>query len=42
VLDRTATNKFNRLSSNIARSTLASLYPNDFEVYLMALELVDS
>lgn len=42
MLDRVSTNKFNRLSKSMSRSMLSVLYPNDFEVYLMALELVDS
>ena len=42
MLDRVSTNKFNRLATNVMRSTLATKFPNDFETYLMALELVDS
>lgn len=42
MIDRVTTNKFNRLSTNMLRSTLSTMYPNDFETYLMALELVDS
>ena len=34
--------QFLQLSSTVGRSVLSSIYPKDFEVYLMALELTDS
>lgn len=37
-----AQQEFNRLLNRLGRSTLHSLYPNDFEAYTIALELVDS
>jgi hypothetical protein len=37
-----AISKFNTISSIIGKTGLNALFPNDFEVYIIALELVDS
>lgn len=37
-----AKNKYNQLLSNVGRSALSTLYPLDFELYSLGLELVDS
>lgn len=42
MLDKSSIFKYNRMVSAIGKSALATLHPNDFEVYLMALELIDS
>lgn len=38
----TVIRQFTQLNSTVGRGLLSSMYPKDFEVYLMALELTDS
>lgn len=42
MIDKITINKYNRIKSLVGQSALSTLYPSEFEVYLMALELIDS
>lgn len=37
-----ATSNYNELLGDLGKATLSAIFPNDFEIYLMALELTDS